>query len=591
MPVLEALSVVHSKNVIHRDIKPDNILITEEGRAKLIDFGAARYKHGEKSKSLTAILTPGYAPPEQYYSSGDQGAWTDIYALAATMYFCITGETPPDSIERAFNDRLERPSALGIHIPGYAEAAIIRALSVKEIDRFETTFDFMAAVLEGKRREENEAGRQSGSPQPPQPRNSGTADAGRENAGNNMLRGSLQPPQSRNPGTSDAGRENAGNNNPRGGSQPRRNSAADRGSGGRTKDQGSSKSGTHEKAKKDGLKKVILAVSVAVFIAAVGLLIFSRDNSSSASGTSGTGTGGSDYVADNTGETGENNNPSSQEKTSAEEKTEESGGEGDDAFLEEGVEEIESKNKVGNDDSLPPTDNNKGEASGQTSRKSNAPTELSDTWEEIAAASRGGTYKERYRIGDTKELDMGSEGIITMKLVAMDEDVLADGSGKAHMTWVASELLRTKHNMNTARTKKGGWGASGMRSWLRETVLHLMPEEVRTNIREVTKYSFSYDENGDVTSRDTIWIPSRREVFYADHRDWKMEETGAVYADSFKDDASRTMTRDGASGADWWWLRSTYDGESEGFSNVNTSGLYIDTYSELEGGVVIGFCF
>ena len=163
MPVLDALSEVHSKKIIHRDIKPDNIIITEKGRAKLIDFGAARYKHSEKSKSLTAILTPGYAPPEQYYSSGDQGSWTDVYALAATMYFCITGKTPPESIERTFDDRIEKPSSLGIPIPDYAEASLLRALSIMQKDRFGSTYDFRNAVLEGVSREEEKAGVKSSS--------------------------------------------------------------------------------------------------------------------------------------------------------------------------------------------------------------------------------------------------------------------------------------------------------------------------------------------------------------------------------------------------------------------------------------------
>lgn len=176
MPVLEALSEIHSKKIIHRDIKPENIIMTRDGRAKLIDFGAARYHYGEKSRSLTAVLTPGYAPWEQYYTRGEQGPWTDVYALAATMYFCITGKTPPDSIERMDKDRLEKPSSLGISIPDYAEAALLKAIALKKKDRFQTTYDFRNAVLDGKRKSDEINGKKLAST-PLSPENSIFNDA------------------------------------------------------------------------------------------------------------------------------------------------------------------------------------------------------------------------------------------------------------------------------------------------------------------------------------------------------------------------------------------------------------------------------
>ena len=227
------------------------------------------------------------------------------------------------------------------------------------------------------------------------------------------------------------------------------------------------------------------------------------------------------------------------------------------------------------------------------SRTSDAPMELTDTWEEIAAAGHDGTYKDKYRIGDTKELDMGSEGIITMKLAAMDEDELADGSGKAPMTWVADDLLRSEHNMNTERTNKGGWEASEMRAWLRETVLPLMPEDVRKNIREVTKYSFSYEEQKGAASRDTIWIPSVREVFpggYADYTDNRREKEGVSYTGVFTDDEARKRSRDSESGAARWWLRSASHDFSHAFCDVNSDGDSDSVRAYRERSVVIGFC-
>jgi len=101
-PLFGALKLIHSKGCLHRDIKPDNIYLRDDNsQPMLLDFGAARFSLGQHSKSISTILTPGYAPVEQYQSSAaDQGPWTDIYALAATMYRTITGKVPPDAFDR-----------------------------------------------------------------------------------------------------------------------------------------------------------------------------------------------------------------------------------------------------------------------------------------------------------------------------------------------------------------------------------------------------------------------------------------------------------------------------------------------------------
>ena len=101
-PIMEGLEYIHSRNIIHRDVKPSNIYIREEGPPVLLDFGSARRSLQTRTAQLTSLVTPGYAPIEQYGErASKQGAWTDIYGLGATLHRCITGSPPPDAINRS----------------------------------------------------------------------------------------------------------------------------------------------------------------------------------------------------------------------------------------------------------------------------------------------------------------------------------------------------------------------------------------------------------------------------------------------------------------------------------------------------------
>ena len=147
MPVLDALRAVHEAGLLHRDISPDNIMITTKGRVVILDFGAARHAIGEKGKNYSVILKPGYAPEEQYRSNGVQGPWTDLYAVAATIYRSLTGHMPPESLDRLSDDTLIAPSAYGVSIPVAQEGALLKALAVKAENRYQTVDHFQKALL------------------------------------------------------------------------------------------------------------------------------------------------------------------------------------------------------------------------------------------------------------------------------------------------------------------------------------------------------------------------------------------------------------------------------------------------------------
>ncbi|MDE6642424.1 MAG: PASTA domain-containing protein [Acetatifactor sp.] len=138
-PIVTALKEVHAMGIMHRDIAPDNIFLTNDGKVKLLDFGASRFATTSHSKSLSVIIKPGYAPVEQYRSRGDQGPWTDVYSLAAVLYKMVTGITPEDAMERVEKEELKKPSKLGVDISKNTEHAIMNALNIKIEDRTQDT--------------------------------------------------------------------------------------------------------------------------------------------------------------------------------------------------------------------------------------------------------------------------------------------------------------------------------------------------------------------------------------------------------------------------------------------------------------------
>ena len=134
-PVLLDLHEVHKKGLIHRDISPDNLIVGMDNKLHLIDFGAASFENPNESKTMTVILKSGYAPPEQYISDGRIGAWTDVYALCATMYMVLNGEKPIDSIHRMQKDTLELKGNCN-SLTDYQKDAITQGLRLNYAERF-----------------------------------------------------------------------------------------------------------------------------------------------------------------------------------------------------------------------------------------------------------------------------------------------------------------------------------------------------------------------------------------------------------------------------------------------------------------------
>lgn len=147
-PIAKALQAIHDQGLIHRDISPDNIFLTNAGDRKLLDFGAAR-QSARTDAGLTVILKPGYAPPEQYSNEGRQGPWSDVYALCATLYLALTGRTPPDATARFMNDKVPRPAELGVTLPSGFEKALMAGLAMRWQDRPQSMRDLLRGMTAG----------------------------------------------------------------------------------------------------------------------------------------------------------------------------------------------------------------------------------------------------------------------------------------------------------------------------------------------------------------------------------------------------------------------------------------------------------
>ena len=172
-PIMSALDDLHHTGLLHRDIAPDNIYLTVDGHAKLLDFGAARFSFGEETQNAASVIKPGYAPLEQYSGSGiEQGSWTDVYAMGATFYRALTGKVPIAAADRAMGRTLQSPKELGVNLPDPADKAIMHAMNMKPEDRYVSIRSFEQDIEKAAADEKKASGQVNPVNQPAPPFNS-----------------------------------------------------------------------------------------------------------------------------------------------------------------------------------------------------------------------------------------------------------------------------------------------------------------------------------------------------------------------------------------------------------------------------------
>jgi len=145
--VAEALNEIHKANYLHRDVKPENIILTDDDRVVLIDFGSAREFATGKTKTMTSWLTPGYAPIEQYGQKAKFKPTTDMYALGATAYHILTGKMPEQATDRMIEDTLAPPSDVNPNISKAVSDAVMWAMQIDAANRPQSVSEFLGAVV------------------------------------------------------------------------------------------------------------------------------------------------------------------------------------------------------------------------------------------------------------------------------------------------------------------------------------------------------------------------------------------------------------------------------------------------------------
>lgn len=146
LPIAEALVFIGERGLVHRDVSPSNIKVLEDGSFRLMDFGAVRQSNFLDGRPVTTAFKQGYSAPEQCDEKGKLGPWTDVYGFCATLYACIAGCSPNDSLQRNYSDTLEWPSKLGIEIDAGLESILRKGMSLDPDERYRSFVELKAAI-------------------------------------------------------------------------------------------------------------------------------------------------------------------------------------------------------------------------------------------------------------------------------------------------------------------------------------------------------------------------------------------------------------------------------------------------------------
>jgi serine/threonine protein kinase len=178
--VLDGLKAVHKQGMLHRDVSPDNIFLTNEGTVQLIDFGSARAAIGRKSTNISKIVKAGYSPFEQYKTDSREDAYTDLYAVGATLYQILTGQCPPEANDRLGEDPLVPVGEIpGVNLNERTGDAVMKSLAMSPADRFQSADEMLVALWGGAEEAKRPSGETNGAlpgKVPPQESNSVPAE-------------------------------------------------------------------------------------------------------------------------------------------------------------------------------------------------------------------------------------------------------------------------------------------------------------------------------------------------------------------------------------------------------------------------------
>lgn len=218
-----------------------------------------------------------------------------------------------------------------------------------------------------------------------------------------------------------------------------------------------------------------------------------------------------------------------------------------------------------------------------------------DTWAQISAACKDGSYKTVYKVGDTKDIELSTGETITVAIMGFDHDDLSDGSGKAPITVAMENLLASKYRMNSTDTNAGGWDDCLMRTSTMSTLLSQLPSDLQSVIKQVNKKATVGGTSTSITtSSDKLWLLAEVEVDgtteagYVDegkqYEYWKTVKDGTVRADRIK------YLSNGSGSANGWWLRSPSIPFTTNFTLISTQGGLDSNDANYNYGVCFGFC-